>query len=183
MPLVGLAADYLNRGMKAKNQLNVHDQNLQQSALAMSGETLTVLEREVLEKLLAGDNPELEILRHQLNKSAISDREFTGTGFFTNFHMPPTVVRLSNRERATIGDVAANIHGINHGAGFVLFIDDGILDSLEGFTYDEPWPDKMEKFELTYLEERPRGSGRLHSSSVRDVEFGLKDLAANGSKV
>jgi len=143
---------------------------------------LTVLEREVLEKLLAGNDPDLEILRDQIPKSVISAREFTGTGFFANFHVMPNVVRLLKRELLTIGDVSASILGTKHGAGFILYIDNGILDYLEGFTFDEDWPDRVEKFELAYLEEKPRGSGQLHSSLVRDVEFGLKDLHANKLK-
>jgi hypothetical protein len=30
--------------------------------------------------------------------------------------------------------------GLVHGAGFVVFIDQGRLAVLEGFTYDEDWP-------------------------------------------
>ena len=142
----------------------------------MSDECLTVLEREVLEKLLTGDNSQLEILRNQLTNATVSSREFTGVGFFANFHVPPDMVRLSNRKRLTIGDIAANIEGLKHGAGFLLFIDDGVLEFLEGFTYDETWPEKIENFKLTYLEEKPRGSGRLQPSSSRDMEFAPKDI-------
>jgi hypothetical protein len=42
-----------------------------------------------------------------------------------------------------ISDVGAEIEGVRHGVGFVLFIQDGRLDCLEGFTYDDPWPDEV----------------------------------------
>ena len=37
-----------------------------------------------------------------------------------------------------------------HGAGFVLFIRGGRLSMLEGYTYDEPWPDQVRGFSLRY---------------------------------
>jgi hypothetical protein len=39
-----------------------------------------------------------------------------------------------------IGDVSGELEGLANGAGFVLFIRDGRLKMLEGFTFDEPWP-------------------------------------------
>jgi hypothetical protein len=39
--------------------------------------------------------------------------------------------------------VIARMEGLEHGAGFMLFIDDGVLVMLEGYTYDEPWPQRM----------------------------------------
>ena len=143
----------------------------------MNDATPTILEQEVLEMLLAGNNAQLEVLRYQLTKAHISNREFTGVGFITNFDVPSKAARLSKRERRTIRDVSASIQGIAQGAGFVLFVDDGVLNCLEGFAYgEELWPDKVERFELTYLEEIPPRSGHLLPVPVRDEAFGLKEL-------
>jgi hypothetical protein len=63
-----------------------------------------------------------------------------------------------------LGDVTATIEGLEHGAGFVLFVQDGVLDVLEGFSYDEPWTDMNARFEV-------RAGGVGHSGgSMTDIE-------------
>jgi hypothetical protein len=163
---------------RKKTDRDHHRQNTRQIARAVCETPLTDLERAALEMLLRGDNTQLAVLREQLAKSVVSKRESTGTGIYVHFGIPSDIARISRRTQTAIGDVSARIHGLEHGAGFVSFVNNGTLDVLEGFTYDEPWPARTDDFELTYLEEMPRGSGRLHASSVRDVEFGLRDLAA-----
>ena len=44
--------------------------------------------------------------------------------------------------------VETTISGLRHGAGFVLFVDDGQLAMLEGFSYDGPWPQDIKEFSL-----------------------------------
>jgi hypothetical protein len=113
--------------------------------------TLSPLEQQVLEKLLAGIHPLFPLLRDQLAKTMVTEREFTGVGFFTTLAVAPEVPRLSPSQSFAFGDVGATIPGLDAGAGFVLFIADGALHLLEGYSYDEPWPDSAESFELAYL--------------------------------
>lgn len=40
----------------------------------------------------------------------------------------------------------AEIAGLERGVSFVLFVRDGMLDFLEGFTFDEPWPDRIDDY-------------------------------------
>jgi hypothetical protein len=49
--------------------------------------------------------------------------------------------------------VNATIDGLAHGAGFVLFVRGGRIETLEGFSYDEPWPPRVERFLLAYVQE------------------------------
>jgi hypothetical protein len=139
---------------------------------------LTDLERAVLGKMLAGENSELKILREQFSKANVATRKMTGSGFFTNLEIPATIPRLSRNGRVTIKDVSANLPKLKHGAGFVIFVEDGALSCLEGFCYDESWPDSTASFELSYLQESPHGSGKLIASKQRDVDFALKDFIA-----
>lgn len=110
---------------------------------------LTELERAVLDKILDGDHPLLEILRNQLSNDRVSRREMTGTGFFTYFNVgdPP----VADVEKIVFGDVSADIEGVHHGAGFLVWVEHGRLIMLEGFTYDDPWPDEIEQYTLKYL--------------------------------
>jgi len=129
-------------------QLSSHEGDLME-------ERMNDLERAVVEKLLDGEHPALPMLREQASKAGIVDRKNTGVGVFTKFRVPLDVGRADNTNpRASIGDIEASIPGLRHGAGFVLFLRDGYIDTLEGFTYDEPWPSSTEGFSLSY-----RGGG------------------------
>lgn len=120
---------------------------------------LTDFEAEVLHYLLAGEDAVLAALRGQLQTAAIASREQTGVGFFINFSLPPTAVPLHTHLPAKpnfcFGDVHAEIHSVEHGAGFLLWVEDGLLDSLEGYTYADPWPQEVSAFKLNYVANGP----------------------------
>jgi hypothetical protein len=110
------------------------------------------LEQDVLEMILKGDDPVLATLRIQLGVARRKPRELSGVGFFTHFEVPETAPHLSaDLAKIKLGDVTAEIEGLLHGAGFVLFVDDGALSMLEGYTYDEPWPSTIKSYTLSYM--------------------------------
>jgi hypothetical protein len=111
---------------------------------------LSQFERAVLDKLLSGDNEVLARLRRQVIQSKLKKREYSGVGFFCEFEIEPNAPSVDLD--VEIGDVQAAIPGLAHGAGFVLFIRDGRITTLEGYTYDELWPDSIGKFVLSYTD-------------------------------
>lgn len=118
-------------------------------AMATKGPELTDLERAVLERLLRGDHLILKALRTQLQSAEVTSREFTGVGFFTDFKVPRSVPPAPTaRSHLAITGVHAKIPGLERPVGFVLFVEDGYLACLEGFTYDEPWPSVITAFSL-----------------------------------
>jgi hypothetical protein len=123
---------------------------------------LTEFEREVMEKLLAGDHPVLAALRDQLRACEVRSRDLTGHGFLTDLHVdrsaPPVAVPGG---RMHIGDVGAEIDEMMYGAGFILFVDGGYLDMLEGFSYEEPWPCEIARYVLRYERGRERDPGAI----------------------
>ena len=113
-------------------------------------ETMTGLERAVVNKLVAGKAEVFRVLRQQVSVAQVLKRELSGVGFFTEFSVPPDAPRLPGSPTFRFGDVGAEIKGLQHGAGFLLLIEDGRLKMLEGFSYDEPWPDDVSSFTLHY---------------------------------
>lgn len=111
---------------------------------------MTDLEQQVLSLLLTGDDPVVSGLRAQVNGAAVKSREMSGVGFFTTFELPKNLAPVANCKSFKFGDVTATIKGLQHGAGFVLFVKEGFLHLLEGYTYDEPWPKQTTDFELSY---------------------------------
>jgi hypothetical protein len=70
-------------------------------------EQLTTLEKAVLEKLLNGKSETFQILFKQYLALQVVGREFTGVGFWTNFSIPASAVKLSGRRSFWFGDVHA----------------------------------------------------------------------------
>ncbi len=127
---------------------------------------LTLLEDEVLKWLLAGEDPVIVALQIQLKGITSIHRELTGHGFYLNFNTRPNLIPLHNqmavKENFSFGDVEAKISSLNSGAGFLLWIKNGIISSLEGYTYDEVWPEEIKEFRLRYLFSPDRNWQKLH---------------------
>jgi len=117
-------------------------------------------EKIVIEKLLDGDNEVLKILRKQYGQSSIKNREYTGHGFYTYFSIPDNIEKLNNKN-FQFGDVGANIEGLCNGVGFLLFITNGKLDFLEGYTYGEEFPIDIKKYDLFYITDKKRNIEKL----------------------
>lgn len=114
---------------------------------------LISLESSVLEALLAGDHPVLVALRAQVPHLSVKNREVSRAGCFTEFALSDGAPAAPTRsERLVFGDVQAMIYGLTLGAGFVLYVNNGFIDLLEGYTFDEPWPENLERFTLVYTD-------------------------------
>ncbi len=112
---------------------------------------LTALEYAVLRKLLEGEHPILATLRQQFARCGVSHREYTGVGFYADLAVEssaPVVPRDFE-----LGDVHAEMPGLEYGAGFVVFVRNGRLTQLEGFAYGESWPESISTFSLSYEDE------------------------------
>jgi hypothetical protein len=119
-------------------------------------EQLSPLEKQVLRKLLEGQSKKLQLLQQQAELARIKTRDSTGVGFFAELSVPAELAIPELRKRFVLTGVSATIPGLAHGAGFALFIEEGRLMMLEGFSYDEPWPSKIEDFVLEFDQEAPR---------------------------
>lgn len=126
------------------------------------GKKFDKIEKAVMAKLLEGQDDKLAILREQYSQSIVKKREYSGTGFFTSFEIPDHIPNLKISKSIQLGDVVAEIKGVKTGAGFVLFIKDGVIDFLEGYTYgDEKWPKEISEYKLSYLSGLKRDMGEL----------------------
>ena len=116
--------------------------------------TLTFVEEQVMRKLLAGEDDALAVLRQQLEMAVVSSRKLTGVGFYTSFSIPSEAPRLPGHPSFKLGDV-------NGTAANLQYVNDGAIAMLEGYTYDEAWPDNVDGLELTYSGGRSREMKKL----------------------
>jgi hypothetical protein len=136
----------------------------------MADDEFSSLEQVVIATILAPDHPVLNALRRQFERSHVASRETTGVGFFTELDVPTDVAPAPVKPgRLDLGDVTATIEGLEHGAGFVLFVQDGVLDFLEGFSYDEPWPDVTARHAVTAGGVGHSGGSKTDIEEVNDA--------------
>lgn len=101
---------------------------------------LTPLERAVLSALLDRHVELGAPIAAQLAQATVGSREFSGVGFFTNFVFREGAPIQRDLGNAELTGVGAKHPQLPLGAGFILFIRDGVVSFLEGYTYDSPWP-------------------------------------------
>jgi hypothetical protein len=92
---------------------------------------LNKLESAVLEAMCRSGTDETTTLRAQLARVTVRARENTGAGFFTYLNTDRSCERLG---KSVVGDVWAKIQGFEDSMTFVLFVTDGLVDTLEGAT-------------------------------------------------
>lgn len=98
------------------------------------------LEKQVMAAILAGDDQRLAVLRLQYAVAEVIEREFSGVGFCTHFRVSPDVPRAIPDSFEFGQSIHLEIESVENGAGVVLFIRNGVLVMLEGFTYTGLWP-------------------------------------------
>lgn len=106
----------------------------------------------VMKMLLSGDEEVLLTLREQYERAVIISEEDTGVGFFIRYQVD-SAIRIGEEFKTTfqIGDIDGEIDGINGAVGFVLFIKDGYLTMLEGYTNCiDKWPETDAEIKLFY---------------------------------
>jgi len=111
---------------------------------------LNSLEHAVMKKLLDRNSEPFVALKNQYQALKVKSRKLTGVGFFTYFSMSDDVPPLPDASSFHIGDVGAYLNDHALEVGFVLFIREGRIRELEGYTYEEPWPKEVTSFELFY---------------------------------
>lgn len=98
------------------------------------------------------EHPILRSLKEQFKHVNETNVELTGVGFYLKFTLSKTITPILNTNSLQISGVEADINGLEHGVGFVLFLNNGRLDFLECFTYNEPFPKVIKGFNVRYHE-------------------------------
>jgi hypothetical protein len=119
-------------------------------------EGLTDFEKAVLHTLLMGDNPVLYVLRTQADLGRVQKRERTEVGFCWTFQVDESAPS-ADPPNFEIDDVIGENDSLRDGMGFLLFVREGRLKMLEGFTYDEPLPHDLSTLSLRYTGKPCRG--------------------------
>jgi hypothetical protein len=99
--------------------------------------TFTALERAVLDAICEMHPEDGAALEAQLSTATVRSRENDGYGFFTHFGVDRTSCPGIGGMRLRNGPRAARIDGLKRGMGFILWLQDGYADCIEGYPFDE----------------------------------------------
>lgn len=84
-------------------------------------------------------------LRRQYDSSTVVGRDMTGKGFFTDYEIGDRSASLGDGVNLQLGEDQWNINGLEYGSDYILWIKNGFITQLEGFSYGEPWPENITK--------------------------------------
>ncbi len=105
---------------------------------------LNNLEIAVIKKFFESEQMESD---SELLAIQVIDRDFTPVGFFTT--LEPSKVLISNFSKNFTGGRVGAIINNRIDVGFVMYIEGGCLDTIEGHIFgDELWPEKIDSFEI-----------------------------------
>ena len=100
------------------------------------GPEFTSLEQSVLKVICEMYPQDRAALESQLASATLLRRENTGAGFYTYFTVapPPAIAILGKRIRP---GPTAKVGGLQYGMGFILWLKEGCVECLEGYSHDE----------------------------------------------
>lgn len=111
-----------------------------------------ILADKVMKMLLSGEDNILEILRSQYTDAVIINIENSPVGFFVKYDASNYVI--DNNKYVSdfqIGDLYGSVDGIQFALGFLVYIKNGFITMLEGYTNGiDKWPDNDDKISLTF---------------------------------
>jgi hypothetical protein len=111
---------------------------------------LNKLEILILEKALSQEGEGNGCLLSQIPYLEPIERSYNNAGFFTLFKLIDLSKKCPFLDRLVISNVEGHVTGLSYGAGFVVFVEDGVIASVEGAPYGEDWPESAVVHSLYY---------------------------------
>lgn len=135
---------------------------------------LEEFEKQVMDGLLAGDDPLLETLRRQYEGATVRDREMTAMGFVTRFDVPESIPPI-DRKLLHLDDLQIELEGAEAPADTSVHIHHGRIRSLECFVYEGTFPREPAIKAAWYYGTEKYPSVTPELMSQRDLEELLED--------
>ncbi len=114
--------------------------------------TPTQLESDIL--IWVSRNSEDPLVALQASAAKISERDYTGTGFFVTLEIPDDIERLPQGS----GDIARfsgpyiDSDDLAHGGDTVFSVESGAISRLEIFAYGNTFPERLVDYRLRNVE-------------------------------
>lgn len=89
--------------------------------------------------------PEYKVkLQKQLSFAVVKERRLSTYGFSTEFIINNSnEVTLGKEVKLMLETDGWRVNGLELGSGYILWVHNGLISTLEGFSYEEPWPEEI----------------------------------------
>ncbi|HZK91284.1 MAG TPA: hypothetical protein VFC56_14155 [Stellaceae bacterium] len=107
----------------------------------MSKASLSAVERQIIASMLLAECGPASAFLRQLALARADKRRLTGVGIFVDLSLPESVPRVDRANTELSTGYRTSFPAPADLVGFTLFIREGVLSFLEGYTYgDVAWP-------------------------------------------
>ena len=105
--------------------------------------TYDEFEKIIIEDIIQTYPEYAEKLARQYGSATVTKRTIDSRGFYTCYEIGDRTASLGDGVDLQLGENQWDINGLQYGSDYILWIKNGFISSLEGFSYDEPWPDEI----------------------------------------
>jgi predicted lipoprotein len=91
------------------------------------------IERAALEAAAHDYQASADRLGQQIAAAQVIDFKNTGNGFFSTVRVSPEAPRLT--DKSPLDAATGSVGSIEHGMGFLVFLEDGYVSLIEGYTH------------------------------------------------
>lgn len=109
------------------------------------------LEIAVLRSFLADREQHPAAFPASLDSLNVTDRALTGAGFLTEFERSRELKWFQDGVSMRWGNVGARLNAPRLETGYLVYVDDGYVTAVEGYTYGDPWPEHVDSIEVYEL--------------------------------
>lgn len=104
-------------------------------------EQITPLELTALQAIVLRAKKHEQLMLNQIAHAHVSSRKRSSAGFITTFIIPDNIPVLKTMSRSKLLEVYAEHINVPAGAEFLLWFENGRLNSLEGYSFIGEWPE------------------------------------------
>jgi hypothetical protein len=112
---------------------------------------MSELEKLVIGRMLADSELEARAASVDFDSVKVNDREFTGAGFLTEFDRSDALRLFPSEVNLRWGKVGARLNAAKVETGYLVYVDGGFITAIEGYTYGDEWPTRVDAIELYEL--------------------------------
>ena len=102
--------------------------------------TYDEFEKTIIEDIIQTYPEYAERLTRQYGTATVTKRTIDSRGFYTYYDIGDKTASLGHGVNLQLGEDQWNINGLKYGSDYILWIKNGFITQLEGFSYEEPWP-------------------------------------------
>jgi hypothetical protein len=114
--------------------------------MTSSSVELSEIERIVIKQFLASIGVSIESETDFFSDLSIRNREFTGVGFVTDLELSVKLQVSEKSESYKWSDLGAKLNS-SIDTGYLVYVENGYVTAIEGYTYVEDWPCSIFKIE------------------------------------